>query len=78
MFTFEDCHSVMLVGEVFTFSKAPAQGSKNRVSPVRLGRVVTDSALTASISTPDTRRALNRMELGINRQNSVNSAEFPR
>ena len=40
--------------------------SKNRPSPVRLGRVLTDSALTVSIPTSDTRRTLNRVKLSIN------------
>ena len=51
-------------------------GSKNRLSPIRLGRVVTVSVLTESIRTPDTSVCFESVELGINRLHSVNSAEF--
>ena len=40
------------------------QGSKNRPSPVRLGRFITDSGLTESIPLPSTRRRVYRLKLG--------------
>ena len=57
---------------------ARRQGSKNWPSPIRLGRVVTASVLTESKPIPDTTVCIESVQLGINRLNLVNSAEFPR
>ena len=49
------------------------QGSNNRPSPVRLDRFVTDSGITASIPTSDTRRSI---ELGGTRYKLVKLSEL--
>ena len=51
------------------------QDSKNRLSPIRLGRFITDSGLTESIPLPDTRQRVDRLKLDKTRWTRPNSRD---
>ena len=69
--------SMLSISHATCFVFVCIQGSKNRPSPIRLGRVVTASVLTELKTIPDTAVCNESVQLGINRLKSVNSAEFP-